>query len=87
MPVCGGEESGEEPSVEPAASRAAIAALAPMRTLDDEDEKGLSQEEWEQAWAAEIERRIREVREGTAELVDGHQALKQVRARVKPRRK
>jgi putative addiction module component (TIGR02574 family) len=58
-----------------------------LRTLDDEGDEGLTQEEWEKAWAAEIDRRVREIREGKAELIDGDEALRRVRAGLKPRRR
>ena len=58
-----------------------------LRTLDDEGDEGLTQEEWETAWAAEINRRVREIREGKAELIDGDEALRRVRAGLKPRRR
>ncbi len=40
----------------------------------------LSPEEWEAAWSTEIDRRIREVREGSVQPVDGADARAQVRA-------
>jgi hypothetical protein len=58
-----------------------------LRTLDDEGDEGLTQEEWEKAWAAEINRRVREIREGNADLIDGDEALRRVRAGLKPRRR
>ena len=58
-----------------------------LRTLDDEGDEGLTQEEWEEAWAAETDRRVREIREGKAELIRGDEALKQVRAGLKPSRR
>lgn len=57
-----------------------------LRTHDDEPDEGLTQEEWEKAWAAEIDRRVGEIREGKAELIDGDEALKRVRAALKPNR-
>ena len=58
-----------------------------LRTLDDENDEGLTQEEWEKAWAAEIDRRVSEIREGKAELIDGDEALKRVRAGLKSNRR
>lgn len=58
-----------------------------LRTLDDNGDESLTQEEWEKAWAAEINRRVREIREGKAELIDGDEALRKVRAGLKPRRR
>jgi putative addiction module component (TIGR02574 family) len=37
-------------------------------------------------WAAEIERRVREIRDGSVALVDGDKALERVRARLKNRK-
>jgi hypothetical protein len=58
-----------------------------LRTLGDEDPAGLSREEWEEAWTEEVDRRVHEIREGTAELIEGDEALKQVRAGLKSRRR
>jgi hypothetical protein len=58
-----------------------------LRTLDDERDEGLTQEEWEKAWAAEIGRRVHEIRAGKAELIDGDEALEKVRAGLKPNRR
>ena len=66
--------------------RAALVAEL-LRTLDDEGDEGLTQEEWEEAWSAEIDRRVREIREGKAELIDGDEALERVRAGLKPNRR
>ncbi len=70
----------------PQRERAALVAEL-LRTLDDEGDEGLTQEEWEKAWAAEIDRRVSEIREGKAELIEGDEALKRVRAGLKPTRR
>lgn len=52
-----------------------------------EDEEHLSPEEWQAAWDEEIERRVREIREGKAELIDGEVVFRDARARIAARRK
>jgi putative addiction module component (TIGR02574 family) len=41
---------------------------------------------WGEAWSAEIERRLAEVRDGTAELVDGDEARARIRAAIARRK-
>jgi hypothetical protein len=41
---------------------------------------GLVEHEWEAAWSAEIDRRVREVDDGSAELLDGDEVLAEARA-------
>lgn len=57
-------------------------ALDLIRSLDGEPDSDAARK-----WAAEIERRAREVLDGTAKLVDGDQALARARARLLDRRK
>ncbi len=53
-----------------------------IRSLDGDDDPAAGP-----AWATEIERRAQEVRDGTAELVEGAEALARARARLRePRR-
>ena len=68
------------------------AALA----LPEEDRARLAQElaksingegEVDKAWASEIERRVKEIREGTVELVDGEEVHRQIRARLAAKRR
>ena len=59
--------------------------MTAVSTPDDDDE--LTNGEWEAAWAAEIDERVREIREGRVELIDGDTALAQVRAALAARRK
>lgn len=61
----------------PDEERGELAALL-MESLDPEEEQ-LSSEEWDVAWSAEIDRRLREIREGSAELVDGEDVLAELR--------
>jgi hypothetical protein len=42
--------------------------------------------EWEAAWTAELDRRVDEIRNGTADLVDGEEVLAEARARLARRR-
>lgn len=61
----------------PDEERGELAALL-MESLDP-DEQNLSSDDWNVAWSAEIERRITEIREGRAELVDGEDVLSELR--------
>jgi hypothetical protein len=55
-------------------------AMQLLRTLEPEDEDEVSKEDWEAAWSAEIDRRVREVDDGSAELLDGDEVLAEARA-------
>jgi putative addiction module component (TIGR02574 family) len=68
-----------------AEERAELAAHL-LRSLEPDDELELSDEEWREAWAAEIERRLGEVRNGSVKLIDGDEALRTIRARLAARR-
>jgi len=50
-----------------------------LRSLepDDGDEPGA--QEWETLWSAELDHRVREIREGNVELVDGDDVLAELR--------
>jgi hypothetical protein len=63
----------------PEAERGKLAVQL-LRTLDPDDEDELTRGEWEAAWSAEIDRRVREVDDGTAELLDGDEVLAEARA-------
>lgn len=52
-----------------------------------DDEASLSPEEWAAAWDEEIARRIREIREGNAELINGEKVFREARAKLAARRK
>jgi len=49
-----------------------------LQSLDPDDE--LSPEQWDKAWSTELDQRVREVREGTVELVDGDEMLAELDA-------
>jgi hypothetical protein len=50
-----------------------------------EDEQ-LATDAWEAAWSEELDRRMRDVREGTVELVDGDAVFRAAEARIAARR-
>lgn len=55
-------------------------AVMLLRSLEPDDGEELTGKEWEAAWAAEIDRRMREVAEGKVELIDGDQVDAEIRA-------
>jgi len=57
-----------------------------VRSLEPHDDEELDPQDWEAAWSAEIERRMRDVREGASELVDGEAAFRAATARIASRR-
>ena len=69
----------------PDEDRGALAALL-LRSLEPDDGDEITGEAWEAAWGAELDRRLREVTEGTIERVDGDQVAAEVRALLDARR-
>ncbi|HEX2688623.1 MAG TPA: addiction module protein [Kofleriaceae bacterium] len=69
----------------PDEERGELAALL-LRSLEPDDGDELTDTEWGTVWAAEIDRRMREVTEGKVELIDGDQVDAQVRAMLNARR-
>jgi hypothetical protein len=55
-------------------------AVQLLRTLEPADGEEIAEDEWQAAWSVEIDRRIREVDDGTAELIDGDEVLADARA-------
>jgi hypothetical protein len=55
-------------------------AMQLLRTLEPDDEDEVAGDEWEAAWSAEIDRRVREVDDGSTELLDGDEVLAEARA-------
>jgi hypothetical protein len=51
-----------------------------LQSLDPDDDDELSPEQWDDAWSAELDQRVREVREGTVELIDGDEMLAELDA-------
>jgi len=58
-----------------------------LQSLGAEDGDEVTGEAWNAAWSAELDRRVAEVDEGAVELVDGDEALAQVRAAIEARRR
>jgi hypothetical protein len=54
--------------------RGELAALL-LRSLEPDDGDELTAPQWEAAWSAELGQRIREIREGRVELLDGDEVL------------
>lgn len=50
-----------------------------LRSLEPEDGDEPTTQEWEAAWSAELHRRVREVREGRVQLVDGDEVMAELR--------
>jgi len=55
-------------------------AMRLLRTLEPNGEDDVTGDEWEAAWSTEIDRRVREVDDGSAELLDGDEVLAEARA-------
>lgn len=68
----------------PEDERAELATVL-LRSLEPDDEPELTEAEWQADWAAELERRAESVRNGTATLVDGDEAMRAIRAKLTPR--
>jgi putative addiction module component (TIGR02574 family) len=49
-----------------------------LRSLEPDNGDQLSAEEWEREWSAELDKRVREIREGAVEPVDGEQVLSEL---------
>lgn len=62
-------------------------AMQLLRTLEPDDGEQITQDEWQAAWTSEIDRRVREIDDGTAELLDGDDVLADARAWLDARRK
>ena len=55
-------------------------AVRLLRTLEPDDGDEVTGDEWQAAWSNEIDRRVREVDDGSAELLDGDEVLADARA-------
>jgi putative addiction module component (TIGR02574 family) len=53
-----------------------------IESLEPEGEEMLTEPEWEAAWTAEIDRRLRDFDEGRAKPIPYEQAMAQIRARL-----
>jgi hypothetical protein len=50
-----------------------------LRNLESNDGDELSGQDWDAAWSAELDHRLREIRDGRVELADGDQVLAELR--------
>jgi len=62
-----------------------VARLLP--TLEPDDGETLTEEEWQAAWSVELEKRVNEVRDGSVEIVDGEELMREMRRRIEAQRK
>ena len=67
----------------PVRQRAQLATQL-LRSLDEDPERDLPPDEWEHLWTEEVTRRMCEVQEGKDVLVDGDEAIREVRGLLKP---
>jgi hypothetical protein len=57
-----------------------------LRSLEPDDGEEVIGDEWEAAWSTELDDRVREIRDGSIELIDGDEAIAKVRAAINTRR-
>jgi hypothetical protein len=57
-----------------------------VRSLEPDESEEVIGDEWEAAWSTELDNRIREIRDGSIELIDGDVAIAKVRAAINARR-
>lgn len=57
-----------------------------LRSLEPDDGEEVIGDEWEAAWSTELDNRVREIRDGSIELIDGDEAISKVRAAIDARR-
>ena len=57
-----------------------------LRSLEPDDGEEISGDEWEAAWSTELDHRVRDIRDGSIELIDGDEAIAKVRAAINARR-
>lgn len=50
-----------------------------LRSLEPDDGDEPRAQEWEAAWSDELDHRIREIRDGSVDLVDGDEVLAELR--------
>jgi putative addiction module component (TIGR02574 family) len=67
----------------PAEARAQLAA-ALLRSFEPDDGEVLAEAEWNEAWAAEPNRRAREIEEGRAQTIPADEVFTELRARFPP---
>lgn len=57
-----------------------------LRSLEPDDGEEVIGDDWEAAWSTELDNRVREIRDGSIELIDGDEAIAKVRAAIDARR-
>ena len=57
-----------------------------LRSLEPDDDEELAPNAWETAWIEVLDRRVREVRDGTVQLVDGESVFRGAAERIASRR-
>lgn len=57
-----------------------------LRSLEPDHGEEVIGDEWEAAWSKELDDRVREIRDGSIELIDGDAAIAKVRAAINARR-
>ena len=72
-------EAGTRAKLSPAMAKALDHELA----RDEDGDHELTQEEWEEAWAKEIDRRLADYRSGKARKVDVGVVLEDLRSRLR----
>jgi putative addiction module component (TIGR02574 family) len=63
----------------PEEERGALVALL-LRSFEPDDGEELTGQEWEAIWGTELDRRLREITEGSVEPIDGDEVAAEVRA-------
>jgi len=58
-----------------------------LQSLESGDGEDVSPDERLAAWSDEIDRRLRDLRDGRATLIDGDEAMRQIRDRIAARRR
>ena len=53
-----------------------------LRSLEPDDGEEVIGDEWEAAWSTELDNRVRDIRDGSIELVNGDEAIARVRAAI-----
>jgi Putative addiction module component len=57
-----------------------------LRSLESVEDEELAPDAWEAAWSEVLDRRMREVRDGTVQLVDGDAVFRGAAERIASRR-
>jgi len=57
-----------------------------LRSLESVEDEELAKDAWEAAWSEALDRRMREVRDGTVQLVDGDAVFRAAVERIASRR-